>query len=288
MGIIQITNLKIDQYLINIDFFEGEAVAFWSLDKEIIGKLFKIIAGINKSHGACKYHDQDVFDNKEYFTKRLCFDYVKKYLSTLKLDYLEKRFAGKYGLHFNKDEFRRISEILDVRGETEITNVFNYTKVGNTFVNYALTRSLEKQYIIINNPTLNVALKSDLDVITSGLVDKEKYKLVILGPDNLNVFQKKLDKVMFFSDYNKKLIVTNKEDNLIVAQNPVPDCISPYDIIYQDNVVTIAVNNKNTTRDAKKQTKCNVISIYEIDNYIEARLWKIVNFQGFGIIIIFN
>lgn len=268
MGVIMAENLRLDNYLINFNFLVGEAVAFWSLDKGIISRLFRIIAGINKSQGLCFYHDKHVFDNKEYFDSRLYFDYKKKYLSTLKSDCLEKSFSHKYNVHFDKHEFKRVSDILDIRGETEITSIFAYTRTGNTFVNFALTRALSKPIIIINNPTAHIMMEADLDIITAGLTDKDKFEIIILGPDNLYAFKDKLDKVIFFSNYNNNIITASKKDSLVVVKTPENNCLGMDNVVYHNKNTIIALYSKDAIKDVRKMAKCEIISIFELEKHI--------------------
>ena len=271
MVTIKVKNLKLNKYLINIDFLEQEAIGFWAQDEEIIDRFFDVIAGINKNGRSCFYKEENIYNNKDYFKTRIYLDYQKKYLSTLKINYLENLFSQRYKTTFDKNNFRSIAETLDIRGETEITNVFSYTKVGNTFVNYALTRSLNKSIIIIKNPTLNISIKSDIDYIVSGLTDKKRYTNMLIAPNNLEVFKGKLDKVIFFSKYNKSILVANDKDNLIVI-NAQPEEIHHYadSIITHYATSTILLNNipKISLRNLQKAYICKMIPIYQIDKLL--------------------
>ncbi|MCK9536162.1 MAG: hypothetical protein M0R05_01015 [Bacilli bacterium] len=267
---LKIENLKLNNYLINIDFSNQQAVAIWASDIKIVGEFFSIIAGINKNNNTCFYYEKDVFDNKEYFQSRVYFDFRKRYLSSLKLNYLEERFRQKYNIVFNKNEFRKVSEILDIRGETEVSNVCSYTKTGNTFVNYALTRSLEKSNIIINNPTINLSIKTDIDIIASGLTDKSKYNMIILGPDNLSAFNDKLDKIIFFSDFNNGTIMADNKDSLIVVKGVPEGSFNNENIIYRNDEKTILLNKltRSELKNLQKKGQLEIISVYQIDEYV--------------------
>jgi len=270
MSSLKVDNLKLKNYMINIDFSDYKTTAVWAADKKMIDSFFNIISGINKNRNTCFYNGEDIYDNKEYFQSRLYFDYKKQYLSTLKLQYLQERFRQKYNIKFNKEEFKKVSETLDIRGETELTNVYRYTKTGNTFVNYALTCSLYKPNIIINNPTINLTIQSDIKYIVNGLTDKNKYNMAVLGPDNLAVFANKVDKILIFSDYDNRVIIADNKDSLIVFNGPIDSAWHFENIIYQNNDKTIVLNDlpRPELKKIQKNTNCEVISIYHIDYYV--------------------
>lgn len=267
MTVLRVENLRLANYTINIEFINKEAVAFWSYDKKTIARFFDIIAGINNNNNSCFYNDNNIYDNKEYFQARLYFDFRKKYLSTLKLNYLKEKFRQKYNLDFNKDEFKRVSEQLDIRGETEVNHVYRYTKVGNTFVNFALTRSLDKSIIIINNPTINLSMQSDIDFVTAGLTDKSKFDLMILGPDNLAAFAGKLDRICFFSNYTGETITARGDDSLVVVRGKPEDIEN---VIYQDEEKTIFLNylTRAELRKLEKEMSLEAVPAEAIDKYV--------------------
>ena len=267
MALLTIKDLRLANYTVNMEITSAEAVAFWAPDRKLLEKFFDILAGINKNRNSCFFNSVNVFDNKEYFHARLYFDYRKKYLSTLKLNYLEERFRQKYNLAFDKDEFKRVSELLDIRGETEVTNIYRYTKVGNTFVNFALTRSLDKSIIIINNPTINLSIKEDIERVTTGLTDKNRYDIIILGPDNLPAFAGKLDKIVYFSNYQDQVIIAGPEDELIVSRELPED---PAKVVYHDAEKTIYVNDlpRGELRKLQKTKQISIIPAVRIEEYL--------------------
>lgn len=266
---LQINGLQFNDYLINQDFFNNEIIGIYGRNKKTLIQFLNVISGINKNNKTCFYNNKDIFDNEEYFNNRLYFDFSKKYLSTLRVNYIEERIKQKYNLTFDKETFINISKDLDVRGETEITYTYKFTPTGNTFVNYSLIKSLDKNNIIINNPTINLKMEDDLNYITSGLTNKKYYNSVILGLDNLKVFYKKLDKIIFFTDFKTIITATNNDTAIIFNQSSF-DLIRDEDKIFGgDKIICL---NKYTKEELKQLTKSKidykVISIYDVEQYM--------------------
>ena len=266
---LRINGLQLNDYIINQDFFNNEIAGIYGRDKKTIKQFLNVISGINKNKKTCFYNDEDIFDNEEYFNNRLYFDFTKKYLSTLRVNYIDERLKQKYNLAFNKETFINTSKDLDVRGETEITYTYKFTPTGNTFVNYSLTKSLDKNNLIINNPTINLRMEDDLDYITTGLTNKNDYNSVILGLDNLKAFSKKLDKIIFFTDF-KTIITATNNDTAIVFNQSSFFLISNEDKIFGGEKIVCL--NKYTKEELKSFTKSKidykVISIYDVEQYM--------------------
>jgi len=271
MVYIEINDLKLDNYIINLNILNRQSIGVFSKDKMITKKFLDIISGINKNNKKCLYNEKDIFDNKEFFNSRILLDFSKKYLSTLKVNYLEERFSHKYGLRFDKEKFVKISKELDVRGETEITYVYKFSKTGNTFVNYALISSLDKSNIIVNNPTNGLNIAKDIKYITEGLTNKQSFNTVILGIDNLSLFNGLLDKILVFTQFDEAILFDSK-DSLIVFRDDVG--IDVKNKLFQGEYI-VAINNysKEEIRNFSKQNiEYKIISIYDIEKYIKIKV----------------
>ena len=263
---LQIKDLQIKNYKINLDIENKEVVGIYSKDQSIIKEFLDMISGINPTNKSCLYKDKDVFNNLEYFQERIYLDFSKKYLSTLKLKYLEERLKSKYNFIFNKDKFIKICKDLDVRGETEITHVYKFSLAGNIFVNFALVSSINRANLIIQNPTKNLNMMTDIQYITEKLAKKDVFNTVILGLDNLRAFSYLLDKLVLFSSDNVHVIDPLTE-NLIVFKKP-----NPYlkNIIYNEpNIITLNSYSKEDYKNfSKDKIDFKKISVYDLESYL--------------------
>jgi hypothetical protein len=157
---------------------------------------------------------------------------------------------------------------LDVRGETEISYVYNFTQAGNTFVNYALVSSLEKPNIIVNNPTIGLKYQDDISYIVKGLTNKENYNSVILGLNNISPFNNCLDKIILFTD--DQVLMFNGFETLIVFEKKY---FNIDNILYESkNIIAINSYSKDELKDfARQNFNYKVISIYDLNKYLEVK-----------------
>lgn len=268
---LDIKNLKLNKYQINLQFNNNEVVGIFSKDKKLVKEYLDFLSGINPTNNKCLYQGLDVFNNKEYFKDRIYMDFSRKYLSTLKVKYLEERLTNKYKLNFNKEIFLKVSKDLDVRGETEITYIYKFSKSGNTFVNFALLSAIDKRNIIINNPTINLNMVTDIEYITEKIVNKAKYNSVILGIDNLRVFNYLLDRVIIFTDTYEILDINPFEDSFIVFNEE-----NRYirNVLFKGpNLITLNHYSKDELKlFSKERIDYKKISIYELESYLHGAL----------------
>lgn len=264
---IEIKNLKVNNYEVTLTINPNEKIGVFSKDKNTIITFFDLLSGCQYNNNAIMFDNNNIYDNKEYFTNRIYLNFEKKYLSTLKLNSITEQLK-RYNLDFNKDEFIKICKDLNVKGETDITYKYEFTKTGNTFVNFAFLCSVNKKNIIINNPTYNLSLVNDLKYISSKLTSEE-FNNVILGLDNISAFKNRLDKIVLFSDYNEILVLDNNS-KLIVFDADIEKYFLIKNKIYKDK--KIIAQNKYTKEELKyfqsQKIKFEQISIYDVRNYI--------------------
>lgn len=208
-------------YELNLDLRDFKYIGIYSRDKFITKCFLKVLAGINKSKsGRSEYQEFDVFDNKEYFQKRLYFDYETNYVSTLNPDKLSDTFMQKFKKEFDSTKFKKIVKDLNIRGECTITSKYEFTNIGNTLVNHALSISLPYKILIINNPTLYIKNNHQIKYISDNF--KNDYETVVLGLNDLGLITKELEIIIVFDDFgfvhslnpNDELVVLNAQQNL--------------------------------------------------------------------------
>lgn len=265
--ILEIKGLKLHNYEINMTVFDNEKLGVYSRNKQIRSDFLEILSGINKNNETIFVDDKNIFDNTDYFSKRVYFDLSKKYLTTLRVSKIEDALKN-YKLEFDKDKFIGICRELNIRGETDITYKYEFTDVGNSFVNLAFIASLNKKNIIVNNPTANLRFKSDFDYFVN-LLTSSNFDNVILGMDNLEYFKNKLNRVVIFSDYDEVLIMHNS-DTLIAFDGDIDKYFLIKNKVFKGEKL-IALNNytKEELRVYQKsKVNFEIISIYDIDKYL--------------------
>lgn len=266
MSYIEIKDLVINDIKMNLTLFNKEIVGIYQTrkNKETINELLFIISGINKGKGNCTYFNKDVFDNSLYFKKRIFLDFSLTYTNTLKKEFISENFMNRFGMKFDEENFKRLIKELKIRNETTFDVDYKFSELGNTLVNFAIINSIEKENLIISNPTYSVSGERK-DIIVKELTNKNRYNNVLLNLDSINNFKGYLDKVLFVTKKDTILVDTNTtllviEDN-IYLRNIICKGMS-------NTVISLNDYSKEELKNFdKKKIKYKEISIYDIDKY---------------------
>lgn len=264
---IDIKGLKLANIDINLNIQENKKLGVFSNDKNLVITFLELVSGINKNHNTIFANDINVFDNKVYFENRIYFDFKNRYLTTLRVKKIHEVLKS-YNLDFNSDKFIEICKELNVRGETDISYKYEFTKTGNTFVNLAMLCSVERKNIIINNPTINLNLDSDIEYFKKKLTSHE-FNTVILGLNNVSHFKNSLDQIVLFSDFGSMYVVDNN-DSLIVFDSNIDKHFLIKDKLFKGKYF-IALNTytKEELKNFQKmKVKYEIINVYDFDKYL--------------------
>lgn len=265
MAYLSINNLKFKDYQINTEFLDLQVIGVFALDSTLRTDFLKLLAGINRNQGTCFYRQRDIFDNEEYFNSRIYLDYAHIYLSTLRTANIEKSLKTRYNLSFNKEIFVKIAKELNVRGETEITHIYNFTPAGNTFVNYALTAAVEKPNIIINNPTIGLNQEMDINYLVNSLSSHKTDGNIILGLNRLKDFRGKLDRIFIFTDCGQTYSIDSAATVFVSKEDVETD----YRLFVSDYYLSLNLFSKDELkRFQKNKIEYKIISIYDIEDYL--------------------
>lgn len=270
MEYIEIKNLIFYNKEINLSFKENEVIGIFGENKNLINEFLLIVSGINKGKGDITYLNNDLFDNSLYFKNRLFFDFSKVYTKTLKKEFIHENLKNRFGLSFDEEKFKRLIKELKIRKETTIDVSYTFTKLGNTLVNFSLVSSLKYKNLIISNPTIYLKEKEQIEIIRNELTNKEKYSNVILNLDNISNFSNSLDRIVLVTRDNE-FKETNVNDKIVVIE----------DNIYLRNIICKAKDNyvicyhdyekEELKKFDKLKIKYKLISIYDIDKYLEVK-----------------
>lgn len=266
MSYIEIKDLVINDIKINLTLSNKEIVGIYQTkeNRETINELLFILSGINKGRGSCTYFNKDVFDNSLYFKKRIFLDFSLTYTNTLKKEFISENFMNRFGMEFDEDNFKRLIKELKIRQETTFDVDYKFSVLGNTLVNFAILNSIEKENLIISNPTYRVDGER-IETIVKGLTNKNRYNNVLINLDSISNFKGYLDKVLFVT--KKDVILVDSNTTLLVIE----DNIYLRNIISKGTANTVISLNDYSKEELKnfdkKKLKYKEISIYDIDKY---------------------
>ena len=79
-----------------------------------------------------------------------------------------------------------------------------FTLAGNTLINYALLESIDKEILLINNPTIHLTQAKQIDFITTNITTNTK-QIKLIGLNNIKHFKEKINQIIVFNDYGRTL-----------------------------------------------------------------------------------
>lgn len=215
---MEIKNFKIGAESISLEIKAGMTVGVYSRNKPAVLAFLEQISGINQNGGTCFWDGKDLFDDPAYFQSRIFLDFSEPCPSTLRAGYLKERLESNYGLDFDSEKFAKLTKDLSIRQELLIDYRYHFTEMGNTLANFAMMASLNKPNLIINNPTVGVTKTQTAEFIVNELCDHQKYQTVILGLDNLKLFQNRLDKLILIGDEHA-FVLDPKTEGLVAFRS---------------------------------------------------------------------
>lgn len=269
MEYINIQNLQFRNMDINFLINKQEIFAVYSQNQKKTADFLLILNGINSNNGSCLYQSEDIFDNKEFFKQRIYFDFNEIYLKTMNAEFIEESLMNRFSASFDKDIFNKYVQTMGTRLECVVKSNYTFTKAGNTMVNFALFKALDKPYITINNPTIHLENAKIIETITTGLIDKNQYEVIILGLDSIKNFKDKLDKVLILSDYETYYVIDPKKDSFLL----IADDVHLHDRVFniKQNNLIICLNNY-TKEELKRfnsyKIKYSKLTFYELGAHL--------------------
>ena len=264
---MKIQKLQLQNFNINIDIKNNEIIGIIGRNKIIVEEFLLTIAGINKSKDNCFFEDVDIYDNSYYFSKRIYLNCIHDNVGTLKAEKIVDAIATVYHKDVEKDVLNDHIKNLSIHGECEITLAYEYkfTKAGNTLINMALALSIDDN-LIINNPTIHITKKADVDYLKVNLKNHSGFK--ILGIDNLLGLVDILDRLIVFTDYDEGIIIEPEKTELYLVE----DCldIKPYRLFkgYSNRVITIDIPKDILKKCDRNRIKYTKVNINEIEKHI--------------------
>ncbi|MDD2493100.1 MAG: hypothetical protein PHY83_04075 [Bacilli bacterium] len=269
MEYINIDHLKFKNMEISVSLNKQEIFAVYSRDIQKTNDFLLLLNGINPNGGSCLYLNKDIFDNEEFFKQRIYIDFGETYLKTMNAEFIEEALANRFYLSFKKEIFNTYVQTMGTRMETIVKANYTFTKCGNTMVNFAFLKALEKPFITINNPTIHLKNDRIIEMITKSLIDKNKYEGIIFGLDKIKNFKDKIEKALIFTDYWNYLIVNPQSDSFLLIE----DNIHLHDKVFRTKESSIVICFNNYTKEEMKRfnsfkIRYQKLSFYELEDYL--------------------
>ncbi|MDD3383062.1 MAG: hypothetical protein PHT83_06170 [Bacilli bacterium] len=266
---IKIKHLEIDKYILNFEILPDERWGIFSRNKETVRIFINQLNGIKENQNTCFMNDIDLFDDKDYFKDRVYLNFKDSYINSIKAKNVKSDIYKRYKKCLDIKKFEETIETLQTRCECEIKNRYIFTQKGNTFLNCAFAYALEKQMLIVSNPTINVKEINEKKEIARRITDINAEGIAFICLDSLACFEGTLDKVIILDDFNNVRIIDPKKDTFVL----VDDYPSNEDILKEkvfdcvDKTIIYNLNNDNI-KECKRLGKCEVLSFYQIEDYL--------------------
>lgn len=261
---IRINNLEIDNFIIDLEFNDNKLYGLYSSDKNFMSNLFLLLAGINNTKGKILYNNENIYDNDKYFKSRLYMDCQNEYFQTIKPINIKNSISRKFNKDIDLNKLTAYFKTLDIRGECEITSVYQLTPCGNTFANLSVLLSSDND-LLINNPTINVENENDIKYLVDEV--SKLSQLRILGLNNLHHFKDKLDVLYLFTPFNEVISVNPQFDTfyLIDKSNAF---LSLFPGKNPNKMIVKSLTNDELKYCDKNKIRYHKINIYELEKYI--------------------
>lgn len=253
------------KYDINLELENNTIYLVFSRNKEYTFRFITSISGINYHSGKCLYNENDIFDNKDYFQKRLLIDFNKKYIKTLNWKIVNDSFSTFSYIKFNSDTFKKSINEVDLRREVLIKDEYNFSDLGIKLCAYCLIKSLNYENLLVLNPYT----KGKREVITnviSEITDRSKYNTSIIENNNLSILSQYVDKIIVLTDYNDAKVISRNDSFLICNDN-----IYLRNKIFREDSIVVSINDY-TKEELKNLNKCKlkfkIITFKELIEYL--------------------
>ena len=266
---IKIKHLKIDKYILNFEILPDERWGMFSKNQEVINTVINQLTGIKENFNTCFVNDVDLFDHKDYFKERVYLDFKDNYINTIKSKNISEDIYKRYKKVVNISGFDKTINLLDVRSECEIKNKYIFTPKGNTFLNCAFAYAIDKQMLIVSNPTVYVDdIKKKIE-IAKAITDINAFGIAFICLDSIPCFKGVLDKVVILDDFNNVRIINPEKDIFVLVDDYPSDEDILSERLFEREGKTIIYNlDSLKIKECKRLGKCMVLNFYELEDYL--------------------
>jgi len=249
--VIEIKDLKLNNYKINTNISEKENVGIYSPNNKLTIQLLLDLAGINKTNNIFA-NGENVYDNENYFKSRIYILGNKTYLNNFYATNVVEYTLKSYGKVLKDKKFAKLIRLSRVRYITNINNSYKYTKETLALVNAFYAYSIIGNRILVN-PLENIVREDYMKQVRAEIITE---KNTIFGITDLKKYDGLLDKLILLlpSTY---LVLTDMMQKFIVSL----DAIEGYTEIYKGKFYIYL-------EDRKVNKALKVVSLTELGEYI--------------------
>ena len=237
----------------------------FSKNKDYVTRFITSISGINNHSGKCLYKDKDIFDNVEYFQKRLLIDFNKKYIKTLNFKIVSESFSIFPYVKFDSEIFKATINEVDLRREVLIKDEYNFSDLGIKLCAYSIIKSLNYENLLVLNPYTK-GKKEIVNKVLNEITDRSKYNTVMIENNNLALLSQYIDRIIILTDYNDVRVI-GKNDTFLICN----DNIYLRNKLFINGTITISINDYSK-EELKNLNKCKckfkIITFKELIGYL--------------------
>ncbi len=259
-----VNNEKIGKYNINLEL-DKRMYAIVSNYKWITRDLLLTLSGVLKSEN-CTYNDNLIFDNKDYFKKRILIDFDKEHINTLESLKIKKNLLENYKLKFDDKKFKALVKETNLRNEVVINDKY-FTDYGKYLSNACLALSLNTLNMFIMNFDIDddahkLGIDSIKKKVLTDLKNNDDLDNIIIECSSVDLINKYFDKVIILTDYDDAYVIDHKRDDFVFTydniklKNKLFNC---GEFVYTKNSYT-----KDELKELKKNQKCEIHSFKEM------------------------
>lgn len=264
-NLITATDYLFQNYVMNFTFDTYSKIGVFARNKQITSDFLLAISGISRSKGLI-FEDKNLYDNEQYFAKRIYVDCKLDYFATLKPNLINQNLKNDFHKHLDEEKLKKMIKDLRVRQECLVRDEVVFNPRGRTLMTLATVLASD-YYLLIDN------IFHELDeVLSKDFV--EKFSLypqsVIFAMENLALWKNKVSQILIFGDFNNYFFVDPK--------NTIPFLHDKTDLFIENRLFSDLEKNKelsiNLSKEMRqtmerKKIRLQKVDFYEIQKYLK-------------------
>jgi len=251
---------------INIDSFKSIYVI--SYYKDYKTRFLLELAGFLKND--IYYNDDKIYENLDYFSKRVYLDFEKKYFDTINPQIIAREFNDNYKHRFNGEIFKKEVDAVFLRNDLTIKKGKYLLAINTNYkLNFCIAQALNLPINILDNVftysrrrEVDEEYKMNRNYLLSKYTNSFNNELCIIGGNDFQLIDR-FD-MIFIIGYDFIKLVDVKNDKCII----VDEALELKNRIDIDGYLHLASDeNIEVLKNLKKKYK--IVSLEKIVEYIE-------------------
>lgn len=259
---IEFKNQEIFKYNINVELNES-TYGVYSNYKWIVRDFLLTCAGILYSD-KCYYNEERIYDNVNYFKKRILIDFNKDYINTLDSNNIKQNIRRKFNLDFDESIFKEAVKETNVRNEVLVKDGYSFTDYGKKLSNYCFLMGLSTETLFVLNSNFKCEEKLYEQMFTNII---NKFHNVFIENYDYK-FLMKCKKIIVLTDFYDLVVIDPKNDTILKTDDNIK--LQNKLFRYGNLVYTLNTYSKEELKQIKKSQKYEIISFEEMMTQIES------------------